>query len=175
VFILSYLAVDRFSSVGRNLKGVFLAFPLLLCLPFPHNHWQARSITSLFVYGPKLSTNYLNPSAVPLLLLCWLWNISRTLYITPTYFTQVFLNPQPHSSPLNLDGWKLLGVSDDGAALVNDDGSGQGGLTIKPQEWAWMMNVMRKACQLMDYGWTMDGLDSWEFPISRFSGDFDFS
>jgi hypothetical protein len=21
----------------------------------------------------------------------------------------------------------------------------------------------------MDYGWTMDGLDSWEFPISRFS------
>ena len=86
----------------------------IICLKFPR-HLLSRhlcessrpNITSLFVYGPTLSTNYLNPSTLPLFLPHWLWNISRTLYITPTYFTQVFLKNQ-HSSPLNLDGWKLL-------------------------------------------------------------------
>ena len=69
-----------------------------------------RSTILLFVYGPMPSTNYLNLSVAPLLLLHWLWSISRTSFTTPTYFTQVFLKIRL-LSPLNLDGWKLLEIS----------------------------------------------------------------
>ncbi|KAF8812200.1 hypothetical protein BYT27DRAFT_7273461 [Phlegmacium glaucopus] len=54
--------------------------------PPPSNHRDdPPSITSLFVYGLMLSTNYSNPSVMLFLLPHWLSNIFKNSYITHSY------------------------------------------------------------------------------------------
>ena len=110
----------------------------ITCSKFPY-HLLSRhlcesflpNITSLFGYGPMLSTSYLNPSAVPLHPLA-LEHLQDFIYYAYIFYTGLLEEPTLVSfksgwlEALGDIAWYRMAV----AAMVNDDGSGQGGLTI---------------------------------------------